>query len=59
MLKDKYRIVIELYYTLGLKSEEISEILHVPKGTVENRLFRARKILKTKLEDDGYGTWNR
>lgn len=54
-LKDKFRMVIELYYTLEMTSKEIAAILHIPQGTVESRLHKAREILKKKMEDKGYG----
>lgn len=54
LLKEKYRIVIELYYSLNLSAKEIANILHIPQGTVESRLYKARKLLKTKMEGHGY-----
>lgn len=53
-LKEPIRIVVELYYSMELSTKEISSILHIPKGTVESRLFKARKILKKRLEEYGY-----
>ena len=50
-LPDKLRIVALLYYMEDRKITEISEILHVPQGTVKSRLHKARKILREKLED--------
>ena len=50
-LPDKLRIVALLYYMEDRKVTEISEILHVPQGTVKSRLHKARKILREKLED--------
>lgn len=50
-LPDKLRIVALLYYMEDRKVMEISEILHVPQGTVKSRLHKARKILREKLED--------
>lgn len=37
----------------GFKYHEISEILHIPIGTVKTRIFVARRILRQKL--DAYG----
>lgn len=50
-LPDKLRIVALLYYMEERKVSEISNILHVPQGTVKSRLYKARKILREKLED--------
>lgn len=53
-LKEKYRIVIELYYAMDLTSPEIAHILKIPQGTVESRLYKARNILKRRMEELGY-----
>ena len=48
----EYREVIIMYHVDGLKYEEIAEILDLPIGTVKNRIFRARKLLKELLEGE-------
>ncbi len=48
-LDEKYRIMLVLFYRDGYEIKEISRILHLPQGTVKNRLFRARKYLKEEL----------
>lgn len=53
-LKDSYRVIIEMYYSLDMTTKEISEALKIPKGTVESRLHRARGILKKNMEGLGY-----
>lgn len=53
-LKEKYRIPVYLFYTAGMSVEEISESLHIPKGTVKSRLHTARTIIGRKLEEHGY-----
>ena len=35
----------------GLSYQEISDVLNVPAGTVESRIFRARQELKELLKD--------
>lgn len=52
-LKYRHRIVVELYYSLDLSTSEIAGILHIPQGTVESRLYKARKLLQKK----NGGTW--
>lgn len=42
-LDEKYRLVIILYYVDGLRTTEISHILHMPVSTVRTRLSRGRK----------------
>jgi RNA polymerase sigma-70 factor (ECF subfamily) len=37
-----------MYFT-GFKYNEIADTLHIPLGTVKNRIHIARKILQEKL----------
>lgn len=53
-LPKKLKIVICMYYVTDMKIEEIAKTLHIPKGTVNSRLFLAKKRLKSCLEADGY-----
>ncbi len=48
----EYREVIVLYHVNEASYEEISEITSLPLGTVKNRIFRARKMLKKILEGE-------
>jgi RNA polymerase sigma-70 factor (ECF subfamily) len=48
-LPEKYRIILTLRDIQGLSYEEISGILRLSPGTVDSRLFRARKKLRDKL----------
>ncbi len=55
-LPDKYRLPILLFYMEELPLSEIAAVLRLPEGTVKSRLYRAKKILKQKLEErEGYG----
>lgn len=49
-LPDKYRIPILLFHQNGLSYEEITDILKEPMSIVKNRLYRARLMLREKLE---------
>jgi RNA polymerase sigma-70 factor (ECF subfamily) len=49
----KYRELILLRYLQGLKYDEIAGITELPVGTVKNRIFKAKEILKTEIENDG------
>lgn len=55
-LKEEYRIVIIMYYYSDLTVKEISSMLQIPEGTVKNRLFRAREILKTLWSEERGGS---
>ena len=50
-LPEKYRVIILLYYMEEIPQEKIAAILHVPIGTVKSRLYAARKLLKSELEE--------
>jgi RNA polymerase sigma-70 factor, ECF subfamily len=49
-LGNEHREVIVLREIEGLSYEEIAEVLDVPRGTVESRLFRARRALRDLLQ---------
>ena len=49
-LDDKMRIPLILYYNSQMSVEQIAEIVKCPTGTVKSRLFKARTLLKEKLE---------
>jgi RNA polymerase sigma-70 factor, ECF subfamily len=50
-LPPKYRAVLVLRHLQELSYEEISDVMRVPIGTVKTQLFRARALLKERLED--------
>jgi len=49
-LPEKYRDVLILRYQEELSYEQIAEALEVPLSTVETRIFRAKKMLREKLD---------
>lgn len=49
-LKEKYRMVVQLFYFEDLSIEEISKVLKISESNVRTRLNRARNELKTKFE---------
>lgn len=51
LLPPKYRSVLVLRHLQELSYEEISDVMRVPIGTVKTQLFRARALLKERLED--------
>jgi RNA polymerase sigma-70 factor (ECF subfamily) len=50
-LSTEHRMVIVLREFNGLSYGEIAEMLNVPRGTVESRIYRARQELKVILKD--------
>ena len=49
----KYKELILLRYLQGLKYDEIAKITQLPVGTVKNRIFKAKEILRMEIEKDG------
>ena len=49
-LPPKYRAVLVLRHLNELSYEEMAEVMRVPIGTVKTQLFRARALLKERLE---------
>ena len=50
-LPPKYRVVLYLHYYEQYTTEEISQLLKIPRGTVSTRLSRARDRLKSMLKE--------
>jgi RNA polymerase sigma-70 factor (ECF subfamily) len=48
-LPAEFRELIAMRHFTGLSYEEIAEIKNMPLGTVKNKLFRARAVLKERL----------
>jgi len=48
-LPPDFRELIALRHFVGLSYEEIAEVKKMPLGTVKNKLFRARVVLKDRL----------
>ena len=51
-LPRKYRLPIYLYYYEEYSTQEIADILKIPKGTVCTNLKRGRELLKLELQED-------
>ena len=49
-LPDGYRLVFNLYSIEGYSHKEIGKMLDISEGTSKSQLFKARKILKGKIE---------
>ena len=50
-LSEEHREVLVLREIDGMAYEEMAQVLGVPRGTIESRLFRARAELKKQLKD--------
>lgn len=53
-LPDRYRIILLMYYSADMTTQEIADQLGMSKGTVTSRLMRARDKVRRNLEDNGY-----
>ena len=50
-LRDEYRELIQLRHFAEMTYEEIAEFKGMPLGTVKNKLFRGRRMLKARLAE--------
>jgi RNA polymerase sigma-70 factor (ECF subfamily) len=50
-LPTKYRIVLVLRHLQDMTYEEMAEVLTMPIGTIKTHLFRARNLLKERLQE--------
>lgn len=51
-LPEQVRLSVILYYLEGYSIKEIAELMDTTEGAVKNRLQRARKKLRTELEEE-------
>lgn len=54
LLPDPYRELILLRHARDLSYDEIAEITSLPLGTVKNRLFRAREMMRAIFVERGF-----
>ncbi len=52
-LPDKYKICIDLYFFYDMPYADINSVTGIPVNTIKSHIFRAKKILKTELENQG------
>lgn len=48
----RYRTLLSLYHLDGLTYQEIGDVMDLPEGTIKSYLFRARKYLKSLLQEN-------
>lgn len=53
-LPHKYKEVLLLFYYEDLSIREITQLLQEKEGTIKSKLSRARELLKTLLEKEGW-----
>ena len=53
-LPTAYRELILLRHTQDLSYDEIAEVMNLPLGTVKNRLFRAREMMREMFVERGF-----
>jgi len=53
-LPEKYRTVIHLFYFEGMSIADIAVICRCREGTIKSRLSRGRRMLKKRLQEEGY-----
>jgi len=46
------RALITLYYQEGFTTQEVADILAIPRGTVKSRLYHARDRIRRQMEDE-------
>ena len=49
-LPETYRIALALRYNEDMSYDEIASVLDLPLGTVKNNIYRARKMLRQKMQ---------
>jgi RNA polymerase sigma-70 factor (ECF subfamily) len=49
LLSEPHRQILSLREIQGLSYEELSTVLGVPRGTIESRLFRARREFRERF----------
>jgi len=52
-LPEMYRLPIVLHHQQGYTTKETAKMLRITESTVKSRLVRGRKILKTRLQQEG------
>lgn len=53
-MDNKYRDALSLKYLYGYNSSEIAKLLGITEKNAEMRIYRAKAILKARLEENGY-----
>ena len=54
-LPDRFQLAVRLVDLAGLSYQEAADQIGVPVGTIMSRLHRARRRMRTELEEAGFG----
>jgi len=54
-LPERYRVCVDMFFFYELSYQEIEVITGFPVNTIKSHVFRAKKLLRDKLEDYGGG----
>ena len=57
-IDEDLKTITVLYYYNDYSISEISEIMHIPQGTVKSRLSRARSKIYEIIKNDDVIVWN-
>lgn len=60
LLPERYRVCIDLYFSFGMRYDDIAAVTDIPVGTIKSHVFRAKQALRVALknssaEDYDYG----
>lgn len=51
LLPSTYKTVVILQYFEGMKIKDIAEVMNIPSGSVKAYLYRAKEMLRNRLDD--------
>ncbi len=52
-LPDKYRACVDMYFFYDMPYADISEVTGLPVNTIKSHVFRAKKLLRERLDEGG------
>lgn len=52
-LPEKYRVCVDMYFYYDMPYADISEVTGLPVNTIKSHVFRAKKLLRERLDEGG------
>ncbi len=52
-LPERYRICVDMYFFYDMPYADIGEVTGLPVNTIKSHVFRAKKILRERLDEEG------